>query len=172
MKTFFRLGLLVLFIVSCNPKPAPEPDPQAEAAAWEEAREAALAEVEAANAAITSLSREGQFEAAGAYFAPDVIQIIAGQPEIRGREAWIAAQRAAAEIGDWNLELEVLDFEFFGDHAVERGRGVQTFEANENSPIPSMQLTGDYMVLWQKTDEGWQIRYDYVVVQPPAGEEG
>ena len=77
------------------------------------------------------------------------------------------SQKEAAELGDWNLEIENLDFQYLGDHIVERGRGVQTFTANEDSPIPSMQLTGDYLVFWKKYPEGWQILYDYVVVNPP-----
>ena len=100
-----------------------------------------------------------------------MVQLISGQPKIESREAWIAAQRQAAEMGDWNLELEVLNFEYFGDYAVERGRGVQTFVANESSPIPSMQMVGNYMVLWKKTADGWQIQYDYVVLDPTSEQE-
>ncbi|MBT8320679.1 MAG: nuclear transport factor 2 family protein [Eudoraea sp.] len=131
----------------------------------------ALQAIEDANATVPRLIREGKYEEAGKYFAPDVVQMISGQPPIYSREAWIAAQREAAKIGDWNLELEVLNFEYLGDHAVERGRGVQTFTANEDSPIPSMQLTGDYLVMWKKTTEGWQIQYDYVVIAPPEATE-
>lgn len=171
MRDFVLLTLSVLLLAACQPQSSKEADPAMEAAEREQERTAAQAAVEAANRAITSLSREGRFEEAGAYFAPDVVQFISGQPPISGREAWIEAQRQAAEIGDWNLELEVLNFEYFGDHAVERGRGVQTFVANESSPIPSMQLVGNYMVLWKKSDNGWQIQYDYVVVEPPAGQE-
>ncbi|MDG1572359.1 DUF4440 domain-containing protein [Robiginitalea sp. M366] len=164
-KAIVWIGLCLLW-AACTPGPkseTPESDPQ-------QARDSALAQIEAANEAITRLTREGEFEAAGKFFAPDVVQMISGQPPIQGRKAWVAAQAAAAEIGDWSLELEVLDFRYFGDQAVERGRGVQTFVANENSPIPSMEMTGDYLVLWERTADGWQIRYDYVVVEPPAGE--
>lgn len=172
MRNFLLLTLSVLLLTSCQ-QPANKPaDPAMEAAELEQARAAALAEIEAANKAINALNREGRFEDAGAYFAPNVVQFISGQPKIESREAWIAAQKEAAAIGDWNLELEVLNFEYFGDYAVERGRGVQTFVANESSPIPSMQLVGNYMVLWKKTDGGWQIQYDYVVVDPPAGQAG
>lgn len=171
MRKFILLTISVLALAGCQQQTAKETDPALEAAQLEQQRTEALAAIEAANKTITSLSREGRFEEAGAYFAPDVVQFISGQPPISGREAWIEAQRQAAAMGDWNLELEVLDFEYFGDHAVERGRGIQTFVANESSPIPSMQLTGDYLVMWQKADSGWQIRYDYVVVAPPAGQE-
>lgn len=171
MRNFLLLALSVLFLAACQQPANKETEAGLEAAGQEQQRAAALAEIEAANLAINTLNREGRFEEAGAYFAPDVIQFISGQPKIEGREAWIAAQKQAAEIGDWNLELEVLNFEYFGDYAVERGRGVQTFAANENSPIPSMQLVGNYMVLWKRTDAGWQIQYDYVVVDPPAEPE-
>jgi ketosteroid isomerase-like protein len=126
----------------------------------------ALAAIEEANKLINILVREGKYEEAGVYFAPDVVQMISGQPPIKGREAWVQAQKDAAALGDWNLELEVLDFQYLGDFAVERGRGVQTFTANADSPVPSMQLVGDYLVFWKKYPEGWQIQYDYVVVAP------
>ena len=96
--------------------------------------------------------------------------MVTGQPPVYGREAWIGAQQQMATMGEWRLELEVLDFEYLGDRAVERGRGVQTFTANEQSPMPSMQMVGDYLVMWTRTDTGWQIQWDYVVVQPPAGQ--
>ena len=170
MRHFLILTLWAL-LAACNQNQAGEPDPAAVAAEKEQQRTAALAEIEAANNAINALNREGRFEEASAYFAPDVVQFISGQPKIESREAWIAAQRQAAEMGDWNLELEVLNFEYFGDYAVERGRGVQTFVANESSPIPSMQMVGNYMVLWKKTPDGWQIQYDYVVLDPTSEQE-
>ncbi|SFR50672.1 Ketosteroid isomerase homolog [Robiginitalea myxolifaciens] len=170
MKTthlFLSLMACVLMI-SCGEQAQEEMiDPAAEAAQWEQERAEALEAIEAANAAIPSLTSQGKFEEAGAYFMEDVVQIISGQPAIRSRADWIAAQQQAAAIGDWDLELEVLDFEYMGDQAVERGRGVQTFTANENSPMPSMQSVGDYMVLWVKTETGWKIQYDYVVIQQP-----
>ena len=170
MRHFLILSFWAL-LAACNQNQAGEPDPAAVAGEKELQRTAALAEIEAANSAINALNREGRFEEAGAYFAPDVVQFISGQPKIESREAWIAAQRQAAEMGDWNLELEVLNFEYFGDYAVERGRGVQTFVANESSPIPSMQMVGNYMVLWKKTPDGWQIQYDYVVLDPTSEQE-
>ncbi len=159
MKTRFLILLVTLALAI--PK---EFRAQAEAESAE-----ALAAIEKANAEIPRLVLAGEYEAAGAYFAEDVVQMITGQPPINGRQAWIEAQKQAAAIGEWKLELEVLDFEYLGDRAVERGRGVQTFTANENSPMPSMQMVGDYMVMWVRSDEGWQIKWDYVVVQPPVG---
>lgn len=168
MKTTFTFltSLACLLLISCGEQPEEATlDPIAEAAQLEQERNEALEAVEAANSAITGLTSEGKFEEAGAYFMEDVVQIISGQPAIRSRADWIAAQQQAAAIGDWDLELEVLDFEYMGDQAVERGRGVQTFTANENSPMPSMQMVGDYLVLWVKTESGWKIQYDYVVIQ-------
>ncbi len=168
MKTSFWVFLLTLAFVSCKSETAVEPSPEELQAQQEEESAEALAAIEKANAEIPRLVLAGEYEAAGAYFAADVVQMVTGQPPIYGREAWIEAQRQAAAIGEWKLELEVLDFEYLGDRAVERGRGVQTFTANEQSPMPSMQMVGDYLVMWARTDSGWQIQWDYVVVQPPA----
>ena len=165
MKRSIGTLLLAFLVFSCAGNE--EPSEEAKTVHTERERKEALAAVEEANEMINILVREGKFEEAGKYFAPDVVQMISGQPPVQGRDAWVQAQRDAWELGAWNLELEVLDFEYMGDQAVERGRGVQSFTANEDSPIPSMELVGDYLVFWKKTPEGWQIQYDYVVVAPP-----
>ncbi len=164
------MALVALLFAGCKGEKDAEFEAEVQAVQTEREYKEALAAIEEANKMVNLLNREGKFEEAGKYFAPDAVQMISGQPPVKGREAWIQAQKDAAELGDWNLELEVLDFQFLGDHAVERGRGVQTFEANEESPLPSMKLVGDYLVLWKKYPEGWKIQYDYVVVQPPAGQ--
>jgi len=124
--------------------------------------------IEAANADINALLKAGRYDEAGQYFAHDVVQLISGQPPIQGRNAWIATQREAAQIGTWDLQLEVLNLEVRGDLAVERGRGVQTFTAHEDSPMPSFTSVGDYVVLWKKIDGRWQIHWDYVVIEGPG----
>lgn len=161
--------MLTFLVISCSGKNGPSEEEKAVHA--ERELKEALAAIEEANKMINILVREGKFEEAGKYFAPDVVQMISGQPPVKGRDAWVQAQRDAAELGDWNLDLEVLDFQYLGDQAVERGRGIQSFTANEDSPVPSMELIGDYLVLWEKTPEGWQIKYDYVVVAPPELQE-
>jgi len=160
---------LTFLVISCSGKN--EPSEEEKAVHAEREQKEALAAIEEANKMINILVREGKFEEAGKYFAPDVVQMISGQPPVHSRDAWVQAQRDAAELGDWNLELEVLDFQYMGDQAVERGRGIQSFTANEDSPVPSMELIGDYLVLWKKTPEGWKIQYDYVVVAPPELQE-
>ncbi len=163
MKKITGILLLGLLLFSCGEKMSEEE----EKIRSERAEKDARAAIEEANRLVTLYLREGRFKEAGEYFAPDVVQMISGQAPIRGREAWIQAQKDAAEMGDWSLELEILDFQYMGDHAVERGRGVQTFTANEDSPIPSMQMVGDYLVFWKQYPEGWKIQYDYVVLAPP-----
>ena len=169
MEKFMRYTLLALLVLagSCGEKMSEEEM----AIRAERERKDAMTAIEEANKLVPLLINEGKFEEAGKFFATDVVQIISGQEPIRGRKAWVEAQKEAAELGDWNLEIETLDFQFLGDHAVERGRGVQTFTANEDSPSPSMQLTGDYLVFWKKNPEGWQILYDYVVISPPPASD-
>ena len=166
MKKVIYYAIVALLLTACGEEQKQIPEEDLAAQAQKESS-MALQAIEEANATIPALIRQGKYEEAGKYFATDVVQMVSGQPPIYSREAWIAAQREAAKIGDWNLELEVLNFEYLGDRAVERGRGVQTFTANEDSPMPSMQMTGEYLVMWKKTEEGWQIQYDYVVVAPP-----
>lgn len=166
MKKIWQPFLIILLLIAASCGNEKMSDEEMAVRSEREYKDA-LAAIEEANKLINILVKEGKFEEAGKFFAKDAIQMISGQAPVQGREAWIQTQREMAEMGDWDLDLEVLDFQFLGDFAVERGRGIQTFTANENSPIPSMQLVGDYLVFWKKTPEGWQIQYDYVVVAPP-----
>ena len=173
MKTLRSFALLVsmlLLFSGCKNEETAKFEAEKAAIELERAEKEARAAIEEANKMIPLLVGQGKFEDAGAYFAEDVVQMISGQEPIKGREAWVQAQKDAAEIGDWQLELEILDFQFMGDHVVERGRGIQNFTANENSPMPSMQMTGDYLVFWKKYPDGWKIQYDYVVVQRPESQ--
>jgi len=170
MKRLKSIALFVsmfLLIAGCKNEETAKFEAEKEALELERAEKEAHAAIEEANKMIPLLVGQGKFEDAGAYFAKDVVQIISGQEPIKGRKAWVQAQKDAAEIGDWQLELEILDFQFMGDHVIERGRGIQTFTANEKSPMPSMQMTGDYLVFWKKYPDGWKILYDYVVIQNP-----
>ena len=126
--------------------------------------------IDKANKEVNELIKAGKYEEAGKFFAPDVIQMIAGQPPITSRAAWIETQRGAAMIGEWDLQIKALEVEVRDDIAVERGYGIQTFTANDNSPMPSFQVRGDYLVMWKKVDGEWMIQWDYVVLQMPEGE--
>lgn len=163
---FFILVLLVFS--GCKDEEKAQFEAEKRAIEMQRAEKEALASIEEANQMIPLLLAQGKFDEAGRYFAEDVVQMISGQPAIMGRDAWVQAQKDAAELGDWKLELEILDFQFFGENAVERGRGVQTFTANASSPIPSMQQVGHYLVFWKKYPKGWKIQYDYVVIDSPG----
>ena len=170
MKTLRSFALIVsmlLLFAGCKNEETAKFEAEKAALELERSEKEARAAIEEANKMIPLLVGQGKFEDAGEYFAKDVIQIISGQEPIKGRKAWVQAQKDAAELGDWQLELEIADFQFMGDHVVERGRGIQSFTANEESPIPSMKMTGDYLVFWKKYPDGWKILYDYVVIQNP-----
>ena len=167
LRSFALILSLLLLFTGCKNEENAKFEAEKAALELERAEKEARAAIEEANKMIPLLIVEGKFEDAGKYFAEDVVQMISGQEPIKGREAWVQAQIGAAQIGDWQLELEILDFQFLGDHVVERGRGVQTFTANEQSPMPSMKMTGDYLVFWKKYPDGWKILYDYVVVESP-----
>ena len=110
MKKVIYYAIFALLLTACGEeqKQIPEEDLTVQT---EMESSHALQAIEEINATIPALIRQGKYEEAGKYFAPDVVQIVSGQPPIYSREAWIAAQREMAKIGDWNLELEVLNFQ-------------------------------------------------------------
>jgi ketosteroid isomerase-like protein len=166
LKLFAVLLLSMTLCLACKDEEKAQFEAEKAAIELERAEKEAREAIEEANKMIPLLIGQGKFEEAGNYFAKDVVQIVSGQAPIEGRKAWVEAQQQAAQIGDWKLELEIIDFQFMGDHVVERGKGIQNFTANENSPMPSMQMVGDYLVFWKKYDDGWKIQYDYVVTRP------
>ena len=170
-KLVLLLCLALLSLGACKEASQTQNMEEVTAPSPEEELQAARTYIEAANKNIFALVAEGKYEEAGQYFAEDLVQYISGQPPVLGRQAWIESQKAAAAMGDWDLQLEVLDLALDGDIAVERGRGVQTFTANESSPMPSFQLTGDYMVYWKRRDSTWEIQWDYVALVPQEGME-
>lgn len=167
LRSITLLVMMFLLFIGCKNEETAKFEAEKAALEMERAEKEALAAIEEANKMIPLLIGQGKFEDAGGYFAKDVVQIISGQEPVKGRKAWVKAQKDAAQLGDWQLELEILDFQFMGDHAVERGRGIQQFTANDQSPMPSMKMTGDYLVFWKQYPDGWKIVYDYVVIQNP-----
>lgn len=167
LRTIALLFSLFLLLTGCKDEETAKFEAEKATLELERAEKEARAAIEEANKMIPLLVEQGKFKEAGEYFAEDVVQIISGQEPLRGRKAWVQAQKDAAEMGDWHLELETLDFQFMVDHVVERGRGIQRFTANEKSPMPSMIMTGDYLVFWKKYKDGWKILYDYVVIEEP-----
>ena len=165
LRSTVLLASMLLLFTGCKNEETAKFEAEKAALELERAEKEALAAIEEANKMIPLLIEQGKFKEAGEYFAEDVVQIISGQEPLKGRKAWVQAQKDAAQIGDWRLELEIIDFQFMGDHVVERGRGIQSFTANEQSPMPSMKMVGDYLVFWKKYPNGWKILYDYVVVQ-------
>ena len=171
LRSTVLLASMLLLFTGCKNEETAKFEAEKAALEMERSEKEARASIEEANKMIPLLVEQGKFKEAGEYFAEDVVQIISGQEPLKGRKAWVKAQEDAAQIGDWQLELEILDFQFMGDHAVERGRGIQTFTANEKSPMPSMKMVGDYLVYWKKYKDVWKILYDYVVIQNPEAPE-
>ncbi|WP_445386056.1 YybH family protein [Robiginitalea sp. IMCC44478] len=170
-RIIFSLFLALMVLQACKDNSASDTTMEAASPSPEEKVQAVRSEIEEINNKVTALMKAGAYEEAGQYFAEDLVQYISGQPPVLGRQAWVESQKAAAAMGEWDLQLEVLDLALDGHMAVERGRGVQTFTANETSPMPSFQLTGDYMVYWKRKDSTWVIQWDYVALVPQEGME-
>ena len=155
-------SMAMLLLVSCGP---PSKESTTTNVPAKPNPEEIKAVIDQTNKAITSALNAGNIDEASQYFAEDLKQFISGQPPSESRQAWVASQNAVKDFGEWDLQLEIIELDIpSNDMVVERGVGIQTFTANENSPIPSFKDTGNYMVVWKMIDKDWKIQWDYVVL--------
>jgi ketosteroid isomerase-like protein len=101
----------------------------------------------------------------------DVWQMPPNSPPVVGRDSVRAFWTNAFSWGRWNFDLETVDVVAADSLAVERGRYTVKFTAGQQSPIPSSEDRGNYVVLWRReTDGHWRAVWDAPVSSlPPAG---
>lgn len=117
----------------------------------------------------------GQIDSVASLFAQDVWQFPPNSPPVVGRDSLVRFWTTATNWGRWQFDFRVQDVVTSGPLAVERGQYTLEFTAGSNSPIPSVQDRGNYVVLWRRDADGaWRIVWDapvsVVPLPQPAGQ--
>ena len=130
--------------------------------------------IESHNASIARWYAEGQIDSIVAVFAEDVWQMPPNSPPLVGRDSVRAFWKAATGWGHWQFDFHVEDVMTNGPLAAERGSYTLKFTAGPQSPMPSTEDRGNYVVLWRHEADGqWRIVWDAPVsVMPPARPTG
>ena len=113
------------------------------------------AEIEAANAKFVELFNKGDFAGIAALYTDDAMAFPPGLSMVKGKAAIGTMWKALAEqIGD--PKLTTLEIKRLGRFAA---REIGTFSVKTKGPT-SKQLTGKYIVVWEKVRGRWKMAAD------------
>ena len=154
-----RLSVLLFGLMACQAGVGPDP-------------EQVRAAIDDANQTLERLYAAGQVDSASAFFAEDAWQMPPNAPPLVGRAAFVGFWSQAVGWGRWHFDFEAQDVVVADAIAVERGAYTLTFEAGPESPMPTFEDRGNYLVLWRLEADGqWRILWDAPVSElPPAAD--
>jgi uncharacterized protein (TIGR02246 family) len=113
------------------------------------------ATIEKLNEAFTSAFKKGDYGAVGGMYTDDAYLLPAGSAMVKGRSKITAFWTKTGEaISD--AKLTTVDVKPLGNDSA---REIGTFALTTKGPQPQ-QLTGKYVVVWQKVGSGWKLATD------------
>jgi uncharacterized protein (TIGR02246 family) len=113
------------------------------------------AAIQKLNDAFTSAFNKGDFVTVGSMYTDDAYFLPPGSLMVKGRSKITAFWTKTGEaIGD--AKLTTVDVKPLGSDAA---REIGTFALMTKGPQPQ-QLTGKYVVVWQKVGSGWKLATD------------
>ena len=110
--------------------------------------------IDEANARLEAFQKEGNAAGMGDMYTEDAVLLPAGGSSTRGREAIEAiwAEKLGSGVADVQLTTEEL-VPLGDDLAYEIGSYTTT-------PKDAAPVSGNYLVLWKRTDGGWKLHVD------------
>jgi uncharacterized protein (TIGR02246 family) len=113
------------------------------------------AAIQKLNDAFTSAFNKGDFATVGGMYTDDAYLLPPGSAMVKGRSKITAFWTKTGEaIGD--AKLTTVDVKPLGNDSA---REIGTFALTTKGPQPQ-QLTGKYVVLWQKVGSSWKLATD------------
>jgi len=113
------------------------------------------ADIEAVNAKWIAFFNNGDFDGVASLYTVDATALPPGSAMVKGRAAIGAMWKGLAEqIGD--PKVTTLDVKRLGPSAA---REIGTFSLKTKEQTPK-QVTGKYVVVWQKVGRSWQLAAD------------
>ena len=127
--------------------------------------------IDSLNTRLEAWYAAGEIDSVAAVFAEGAWQMPPNSAPLVGRDSLRSFWATAVEWGSWDFDLETQDVVVADSIAVERGCYTLRFTAGPQSPIPSSEDRGNYVVLWRQADDGaWRVVWDAPVsVVPPSG---
>lgn len=160
----------LLVLGACGDR-APAPTPAADAASD---RASLRATIEGTNARLVSWYAEGALDSVLTVYAPDAVLMGPNQPVAAGTAAIRTAWEGMLASGTPRFTLETVDVRAADSLAVEHGRYTLTLRAKPPADTTRVlhEDRGNYVVLWARRGDRWQIVYDIATSElPPARQD-
>jgi uncharacterized protein (TIGR02246 family) len=113
------------------------------------------AEIEAVNAKWVEFFNKGDFAGVASLYTDDAVALPPGSGMVNGREAIAAMwKNMAGQVSD--PRITTLDVQPLGPSSA---REVGTYSLKKKGPM-SEELTGKYLVVWEKVGSDWKLAAD------------
>ena len=153
--------LLLSILISCDQnKEADDIDDIDDMAETEQSEAEIQRIIEEKNAKLQAWYKSGDIDSVAQHFAENTIQMPPNMTPLRGRENFKEVWKQNVAVGDWDFQLITQEVRACGNLATELGKYTLKFTPKEGSPIPVMNDSGNYVVLWEKFGDDWQIVWD------------
>jgi ketosteroid isomerase-like protein len=101
------------------------------------------------------------------YLADNGIQFPPNNEPLRGKESVRKYWEQLFQFGNIDFSLQTQNIKANGPMAVELGKYSFKFSPNQNSPIPAIVDSGNYLVYWEKINGNWKVVWDAPVSTIP-----
>lgn len=164
MKRLYKYLILWLSISSCSE--TLETDKQARERINTESLEAKKS-IDKSNKQIEKWYKSKQADSLVNHLAENGIQFPPNSAPLRGKESVRKYWEQLFQFGNIDFSLQTQDVKANGPLAVELGTYSFKFSPNQNSPVPAIADTGNYIVYWEKINGDWKIVWDAPVSAMP-----
>lgn len=158
------ITLLLLSILSCNPKTETESDTQQRIDNESVKAKDAISEN---NKQIGKWYKAKQIDSVINFMADDIIQFPPNNKPLMGKDSIKNYWNQLFQFGDIDFSLQTQEVKANGPLAIERGKYDLKFTPNANSPIPAFVDTGNYLTYWHKINNSWKAVWDAPVSSIP-----
>ena len=113
--------------------------------------------IEEKNRLLEQWLAEGLMDSLVGVFSEDVVQMPPHSGPVVGIRAFRKNWRKSFEAGTWDFHFTSQQVKRSGDLAVERGIYTLNFKPKANAAIPAFKDKGNYIVVWERNNDRWQI---------------
>ena len=160
----FYLILLLSSISSCNQRL--ETDSETQKRIDTESQEAKKS-IDNNNKQVENWYKAKQADSLINYMADNVIQFPPNSAPSKGKDSIRKYWEQLFQFGNIVFSLHTQDVKANGPLAIELGKYSFKFSPQQNSPIPAIVDSGNYLVYWKKINGNWKVVWDAPVSTIP-----
>ncbi len=123
--------------------------------------------IEEKNKQLEAWYKAGLVDSIVTLFTDTTLQIPPNQVPIRGKETLRNSWSQLTNLGEWVFSITTEEVKSVEHLAMERGKYSLNFYPSNNLIIPPMNDKGNYMVLWERINNKWQIQWYAPVSELP-----